>query len=288
MKLKQSLKNAVRPVLLLSLALIVTAFLYGCRGPIEPTYKEEDIPSLVKQICQNEYHLEVITKRTPTTLWIYAPLAKILDKDYGQKGEKIFDEEIMNKLRNILNTMGRVLISSDKAPEFFALLASDINLGLDYTIIGNTLDMKKSYAGFIPWTEANRRYVLELKAAPQAIGDTTAKHLQAYDIRLADFLAEQIAQRIVVQFQEEGLKKYFKVNKSEGRFNNGTFIFEYSIEQIANFEKKIKILKEILNTVAYCLKTYEFHDFSSVEIKDLLSGDKLILNKEEVLRGSIL
>jgi hypothetical protein len=288
MRLRRYLKNLANHVPCLNL-LFISLFIFGCLSPIEPTYKEKDLPHLVKKICKDEYNLDVITERAPTTLWIYAPLSKILHKDYlTKKEDKIFDEEMLDKLRNILNTMGRVLVSSDHTPEFFALLASDINLGIDYTIVGCVLDIKKSYAGFIPWPEANRRYVIKLKIAPEAIQDTTASHLKAYDIKLPDFLAEQIAQRIAVQFQEEGLKEYFKPEKSEGRFSNDRFIFEYSIKEIAKPDKKISILKEILGIISYCIKTYEFKDFSYVEIRDSLSGDKLILNKDEILKGSML
>ena len=136
--------NSVKAALLL-----FSFFLYlnlsGCQNSLEPTFKEEDIPELVKQILKDEYKLDVITERTETTLWIYVPLPKILDKDYGVKEGKFFDEEMTDKLRNILSTVGRVVLSSNKAPEFFALWASDINIGLDYIIIGNVLDIKKSY-----------------------------------------------------------------------------------------------------------------------------------------------
>ena len=287
MRLKASLKNSANPGLLLKLSIFIILSLSGCINNLEPTYKEQDIPSVIKKICKEDYNLEVITIRMPTTLWIYAPLPKILHQDSGIKEDEIFDEEITDKLRNILNTIGRVIISSDNAPEFFALVASDINLGLDYTIIGNVLDMRKSYAGFTPWTETNRRYVIRFALAPDAINDKNGTHLKSSDIRLADFLAEQIAQRIAVQFQEEGFKKYFKVGKTEGRFIDRNFIFEYSIEQIAQPEKKINILKEILNTITYCIKTYEFRDFSRVVITDLITADKLILNQQEIWSRAI-
>lgn len=261
-------------------------FLSGCQGKIEPTYKEKDIPSIVKKICKDEYGLDVTTQRTHNTLWIYAAVDKILHKDYGVKKDKIFDEELMDKLRNILNTVGRVLISSDNTPDFFALVASDVKIGLDYTIIGNVLDIKKSYAGFIPWTEANRRYVLKFQIAPSAIEDYGGWHLKAYDIKLPDFLAEQIAQRIGLPFQEENLKDYFRVEKSEGKFTQRVFTFEYAIKQIAPPEKEIDIEKTVLSTIAYCLKTYEFKDFSGVIVKNLISGDTLELNQAAILTKS--
>ncbi|MFH0913496.1 MAG: hypothetical protein V1884_04370 [Candidatus Omnitrophota bacterium] len=281
MRLKLSLRNTVRLALLFNLLIYVN--LTGCKvRPIEPTYKEEELVSQVKQICKDEYGLDVITGRTPTTLWVYAPLSKILHQDYGKKDDKVFDEEILEKLRNILTTIGRVLISSNHTPEFFGLVASDINIGLDYAIFANTLDIKKSYAGFIPFTEMQKRYIIKFGASPAAIGDTTGKHVQIYDVTLGNFLAQQIAQRISGQFQAEGFNKYFKVEKSDGLFNNNAFIFAYSIKEILNPEKNVNVMKEILRTITYCIKTYEFRGFSNLEITDLVTQDKLVLSKEEL------
>jgi len=278
MRLKLSLKNLIKAALLFNLLIFLISF-SGCQNELESTYKEKDIPFIVKKICKEEYGLEVTTQRMPTTLWIYAPLKQILDKEYGIKEGKLFDPEMLDKLRNILTTIGRVLISSDNTPDFFALTASDINLGVDYTIIGNTLDIKKSYANFIPWTEANRRYVIRLALEPKAIGDSTGEHLTAYDVQLPDFLAEQMAQRIAAKFQEEEWKKYFKVDKAQGKFANNGFSIEYSISQGGLPDKKIDIKTEILNIIAYCIKTYEFKDFAQVELTDLTKQDKLILGR---------
>jgi len=280
MKLKPSLKNSTRLALLFNLLVCIT--LTGCQKPIEPSFKEKDIPQLVKKICKEEYNLDVTTIRTPTTLWVYAPMNKMLDKEFGIKEDKLFDEEMTDKLRNIFITIGRVLVSSDKTPEFFALSVSDIKIGLDYTIIGSVLDIKKSYAEFIPLAEANRRYVVKLKAEPLAINDTTGSHLQAYDVKMPDFLSEQIAQRIGARFQNEELKKYFKVDASEGSFINNVFLFTYSIERIVKSDKEIDTKKEILDIITYCIKTYEFKDFSTIELNDAGKKEKTILNKAAI------
>ncbi|MDP3732857.1 MAG: hypothetical protein Q8R31_07560 [Candidatus Omnitrophota bacterium] len=273
--------NSVKSALLL-----FSFFLYinisGCQNSLEPTFKEKDIPYLVKQICKEEYKLDVITKRAETTLWIYLPLAKILHKDYGVKPDKILDEGMTDKLRNILSTVGRVVLSSNSAPEFFALWASDINIGLDYILIGNVLDIKKAYAESLPFTELNKRYVMKFNVNPQAIQDTIGRHLKFYNIRLQDFLTQQIIQRISIQFQEETLKKYFKAEKIDGIFNNDAFIMEYSIKPRGKPDKTIDVMQEILNTVTYCIKIYDFQDFSRVEINDLLTQDKIVLNKAEI------
>lgn len=282
MRLKLSLRNSARPALLFSLSIFIIILFFGCEAQIGSTYKERDIPYLVKKICKEEYRLDVTTIRTFNTLWIYAPVDKILHKDYGVKEDKFFDEELSEKLRNILITTGRVLLSSDNAPEFFGLLASDVKLGLDYTIIGNVLDIKKSYSGSIPWPEANRRYVMRFKLSPEAVDDLTGGHLRDFDVKFPDFLAEQIAQRISGQFHDESLKKYFKVEKSTGSFINNAFVFEYLIEQVAKTDKKIDIKEKALDIIAYCIRTYEFKDFSTVEINDALTQEKIILSRAAI------
>ena len=282
MRSKLFSRNLVKAALLLfSFSLYLN--LSGCQNSLEPTFKEEDIPYLVKQICKDEYKLDVITERTETTLWVYAPLAKILDKDYGIKEGKILDEEMTDKLRNILSTVGRVVLSSNKAPEFFALWSSDINIGLDYILIGNVLDIKKSYAGSLPFTELNKRYVMKFNINPEAVQDTVGRHLKLYNITLPDFLAQQMIQRISADFQGEDLRKYFKVEKIDGIFNNDAFILEYSIKPLAKPDKTIDVMKEILDTITYCIKIYEFQDFIRVEINDLVTQDKIVLNKAAIL-----
>jgi len=281
-KLKLYLKNLIKPAPLL-VSLLSLILLAGCSGEIKPTYKEKDIPEIIKKICKEEYGLDVSTQRIGSTLWIYAPMDKLLHKEYGIKEDKIFDDGMLDKLRNILTTVGRVLISSDNTPEFFALVYSDIKLGIDYTMIGSVLDIKKSSADFIPWNEANRRYVVKFKISPESINDTTGFHFIPYDITITEFLADQIAQRIGAQFQEEEIKDNFKVEKSEGKFSDGVFYISYSITQVSKPKHKINIRKEMLNTAAYCLKTYEFKNFTGVTLIDLVTQERVDYDRKEVL-----
>ena len=280
MRLKLSFKRPAKHAWFPSLACLL--IIAGCSTEITPTYREKDIPYQVKKICKEEYSLDVVTTRTSTTLWIYAPVDKILHAEYGTNEEKFFDDSISEKFRNILTTIGRVIVSADTTPEFYALIASDIKLGIDYIMIGSTLDLKKSYAGILPWPEANRRYVMDLKPSPESIGDTQGEHFTAYDITLPNFLAAQIAQRIGMRFRDVDCKDYFKVEKSEGGFLNGAFEFDYSITQLSIPPKNIDIdiEREAFAIVAYCLRTYEFTQFSEVRFNNLTTGNKVVLNQK--------
>ncbi|MBU1090309.1 MAG: hypothetical protein KKC42_00505 [Candidatus Omnitrophica bacterium] len=208
---------------------------------------------------------------------------RLLDKDYGIVEGKVFDEEISHELSNILSSVGRVLLSSENNLEFYVMVASDINTGLNYTIIGNVLDIKKSYAGAIHWTEINRRYVIGLTDDPTAIGDTTRENMQAYDIAFQDFLVTLIAQRISAKFRDENWKEYFQVEQSDGHFAENTLLFEYSIKQIKPADEEIDIKQEILKIISYCVDTYEFDSFDQVRLIDLVKQETVVLNRAAIL-----
>ncbi len=253
--------------------------LLGCQAEIKPTYKEEGIPFHIRKICKEEYGLDVVVTRAGDTLWIYAPLTKLFHEKFGIEKDKIFAEEVKEKLINILTTIGRVVLSADRAPEFFYLVFSDIELGIDYGLIGYVLDTKKFYAGFIPYTEADRRYVVKFSADPQAIGDKTGGHLKKYDIKFSDFLADQIVQRIGVRFQSENWKDSFKVDAVEGGYTDGAFNFSYKIESTSLLKKPVNIEEEVIKIIAYCLRTYEFDDFSGVSLTNLSTGSQAMIGR---------
>jgi len=122
---------------------------------------------------------------------------------------------------------------------------------------------------------------------PEAVHDATGRHLRFYNVRMPDFLTQQIVQRISVRFQGENLKKYFKLEKIDGIFNNDTFILEYSLKPLALPQKPIDVLDEMLNTVAYCVKTYEFRNFSHLEITNLDTKSKIISSKADILARDV-
>jgi len=245
----------------------------GCfSSDFQPTYKETDISAHIQEICLREYKLDVLPIRRGNTLWVYVPQNQLLHAEFGTNPDKIFDEKMVEKARNILTIISRVLLSSDNAPEFFVLVLSDIKLGLDYSLTANFMDLKKSAAGGIPWNEANKRYVLGFEPNMMAIGDTQGSHLKIYDIKLPEFLGQQITQRVRMIFQEEPLKSYYILKEAGMSFQDNKFIFEYSITPLSQPKEKIDIAQEILAIITYCIKSYEFKDFSQVIIRDLKRG----------------
>ncbi|MCX5708747.1 MAG: hypothetical protein NTY14_07275 [Candidatus Omnitrophica bacterium] len=262
--------------------------LAGCfPDDIQPSYKEADIPVTIKKICREEFKLRVLPIRVGNTLWVYAPQPRLLHADFGKKPEKIFDEDLLDKARNILTSISRVLLSSDKAPDFFVLVLSDINIGLDYSLTANILDIKKSAAGMIPWNEANKRYVIGFEQSVDAKGDVRGEHLKVYDLKLAEFLSRLIVQRVRMFFQEEPIKKYFSLKDVNAGFRDKVFTFEYSTDKKLEPKENPDIPRAILNSIVYCFKTYEFKDFARVKIRNLQGGAIVVYESKDIQAISI-
>ncbi|MDD5253465.1 MAG: hypothetical protein PHW44_06190, partial [Candidatus Omnitrophica bacterium] len=86
----------------------------------------------------------------------------------------------------------------------------------------------------------------------QIIGDKEGRHLTYSDVTLEDFLAGQIQGRIRMKFQKPEV------------------------------EKNTDIDREIVKIVSLTLNTYAFKDFALVEMSNLDSGAKTILNQAAI------
>jgi hypothetical protein len=284
MRLTRYSKNSANPVLPLFSLLIV--FILGCSTQTEPTYKEKDIPAAIKQICKDEYNLNVTTQVVGKTLWVYAPVSRIIDKDYAITKDKIFDDEMSEKLRNIMTSIGRVLVSSDRSPEFYCLVVSDImERGIDYIIIADTLDIKKSYANFLPFTEMNKRYLVNLKETSGAMGDASGEHIKPFDISRKEFVAELIAQRIAGRFREDDLKNLYEVKSVKAQFTPEGLVVDADIgrnEMRLVIPENRYLTEESLKIIADVSRAYDFWDFQGVVINDTETKKSTLFSRAAV------
>jgi hypothetical protein len=285
MKLRLSLKSLARTGLKL---FIIACISCGCTASTKPSFLKEEAPQAILDICKNEYNLDVKTKLTGQTLWIYLPLKNLLSRpdkpekyterflieknnitlkdnrikaDYLIKPipdkeslqDMVIDKKAAESIFNILQVVRRVLFSidqsQDKAPLFFCIVAADIKNGFEIKEIFYYLDLKKISYGFISQTEYQHRIVQETNISPLIIGDTEGKHLDYTDITKEDFLAWQIQHRIRLKFQKPEVQRNADIDK------------------------------EILRIIAFTLEAYKYKNLLTLETDNLSSGNRSILNQ---------
>ncbi|MFA4842262.1 MAG: hypothetical protein WC658_00280 [Candidatus Omnitrophota bacterium] len=253
-------KNKTPPLILLSCCLLFS----GCFS-FEPTYSKEKIEEQIVTLCKTEYNIEPRVWLVGETVWIYMPFAHIITKDIQ------LDKDFLEKLNKVMMGSSRVLLSMKPRPQFMAMVASDIKeYGLDYIMLTWIPDIVKYQMEFISRDEFSRRTVVKAKENILAINDSAGEHIEKTDIKMGDFLAEQIAQRIRAKFQDLKLKDYFSVERVSCEFKDYDFKLSYDIKKTKPLKNgEIDIQKEILKLIAYVIKEYEFKDFLVAQLQDL-------------------
>ena len=143
----------------------------GCKA----SYPEEKVASAIKEICLKEYKIEdVEVKFAGKTVGVFLPLRKLFAMDVRQELlsgnianlESLFEPEpeAMEQLENVLFTISRVLLSSDREIDFYVLQATDIeSTGLQLVLMGYVPDVRRVRLWDISRTEYRKRVLHELK-----------------------------------------------------------------------------------------------------------------------------
>lgn len=287
---KQSSKSLAKSGQFLNI-LLFGLILSSCTYSTSPTFSKEDIANATQDICKNEYKIDVRAKLVGQTLWVYLPLSELFSKadkpektterfqikqnavnigndlvktDYlinsteeksGQQEYK-FNKEASEKMNNVLQAVFRVILSMERHKkrevQFFCLIAADIKNGVIVQQLSYVLDLKKFLYRFISLTEYQHRSPQDIFSSTEIIGDKEGMNIAYKDISLEDFIGQQIQYRIRLDFQ-----------KPEAA-------------------KGVNIDKEIIKIVVHTLKIYDFKDFSSAEITNLATNNKVVLNQAAI------
>lgn len=271
--------------------LFITCLIAGCASSITPTYTKEEITTAIQDIVKSEYKLDVKTKLVGETLWIYLPVEDLIVK--SDKPEKYierftieqnksefkddslkleylikmvpekemyqeykYNKDVLAKTNHIWTVLRRVIFSMERSkkdePKFYYLITADIKNGFEIKELSYYLDLKKVSYEFISFGEYQHRSIQDVNIAPEIVGDKEGIHINYKDVSLEDFILDQIKHRIKLKFQKPEV------------------------------DKNADIDKEIIKVIVYTIKTYGFRDFSEVELNNLLTQNKIILNQAAV------
>lgn len=294
-KSKLSLKNLVKCGLLLNICLIIACLILGCSSSTKPTYLKENITEAIQNICKKEYKIDVKAKLVGQTLWLYMPVEDLFtalgkndkpekyverftienNKDEFQNGtlalqyniKRVIPEQekheefktnkaVFEKMNDVLMVLRRVILSMDRSkasePKFYCLVVGDIKNGFELRQTIYYSDLRKVSYGLIAIGEYQHRAIQDLNVVPEVIKDKDGLYLNYKDITLAEFIRGQIQHRIKLKF-----------NKPE-------------------VDKNVDIDKEIIKIAIHTIKIYDFKDFGAVEFNNLLTNNKITLNRQAI------
>jgi hypothetical protein len=177
------------------------------------------------------------------------PQSVVLSKDAARKGQYIW-QVMVRMLMSMKASKGGSL-------QFFSVVIADIKNGFVIRDIYYCPDIKKAAYNLLSQTEFQHRTVQDMAVAPEVIGDKSGVTVNYIDISMGQFITWQILNRIRMKFQKPEV------------------------------EKNADIDKEVEKIVAYTLKIYDFKDFNEVELNNMLTSKKWVLNRAAILAKPI-
>ncbi|HQB94358.1 MAG TPA: hypothetical protein PK997_04015, partial [Candidatus Omnitrophota bacterium] len=162
----------ISPVASLSLFLFTVLFLAGCTPA---SYRAEKVKEEIASIAEKEYGIRQCDVRiNGTTLGVFLPLDQLFAMDFkeailsGQVTdmEQLFQptEKAIDRIEDMLFSMSRVMLSTDKKIDFYYLQAADTEkTGMEMMFLGASDDVKKVRFWDIPRSEYRKRMIHEIQ-----------------------------------------------------------------------------------------------------------------------------
>lgn len=297
---------------------LLPAILTGCTA----TYPQEKVKESIIRICKEEYKSDVKVETVGGTMVIYLPLTDLMDFSLA------LTKTASEKINDVIFSAARVALSTDAKINFYCVIAHDTKMPeLQIIIIKNVDDVKRLFANDISRGEYMKRMLIDLRWSPQAKKEQVIKEIFSKmnldpkwqdqvmadffrseptslgdigywddkfyikDITMPEFLAEQIASRIRIEFRDrKDLKDNFLLKSAKGVYiskrSRRLFRFDVFAEKSAGpaagtIEDSDKVFETVLSVAAHVLHGYNFKDYEGIEIFDQKEGRSIEINPAE-------
>src|SRR3989338_8370493 len=154
------------------LTFLAAGVVSGCS---QNSYPSDKIEQALIEICKKEYGVENIkVKIRGSTIGVFLPLKKLFATDFKEailsgkvdNVENLFEpsQDAMDKVEDVLFTISRVILSTDRKLDFYVLQATDVeNTGLELILKGYVDDIKRVRVWDVSRDEYRKRVIHELK-----------------------------------------------------------------------------------------------------------------------------
>ena len=297
---------------------LVATILSGCG----PTYPKEKFSESIVRLCKKEYKLDVKVCTVGKTVAIYVPLQELWDMTFS------LTKRAGEEMNDVILSASRVVLSTDADCNFYVIIAHDTRIPeIQIIIVKSVNDVKRFMLNDISRGEFSKRMLIDKRINPQAkkehdvkevfekmgldkkwqdavmndffraqpagLGDIGYWNDRFYvkDILLPEFLAEQIAGRIRMEFfEDKALAEKAVIKSSKGSYLSGPggHYFQISISADPKLISQISGTSEVVNLIfekslevaAHVLHGYQFGDYSYIQIIDETSGKSLKATKD--------
>jgi len=176
-----------------------------------------------------------------------------IKSDLSNEGIKNEGTDYFNKLYNNLFTAITETLLDPKIPISFVVMSiTDIKKGLEARYTFYLEDYRMASVEGIPYDEFSKRVLQESKGSTDYIGDEIGQHLEYNDIKMPDFLAKQMVNRIRFKFTQ------------------------------SDFPPQENYEEAIIGVISDTTRYYHFRDFKEVRTNDIRTKRKMIFSPKQL------
>jgi hypothetical protein len=181
---------------------------------------------------------------------------KSSDENYGFSSS--YTDSYLKMQNNLFTALSEAFFGikakkNEVTPEFAVIVIADIKKGIEARITFYLRDFERFMVGDLPYDEYMKRFLPETKGSESFIGDETGTHLEYTEVKMPDFLARQITNRINFKFQHSDFPPDMK------SFDN-----------------------TLVGIVSDTLRYYEFKDYKELSLNNLRADKKYIFTPAQV------
>jgi len=288
----------------------------GCTA----TYPADAVEQSIIRLCQQEYKIDVKVATVGQTIAIYLPLTNLLDFTFT------VTPEASDRINNVLLCATRVVISTNAQFNFYCVIAHDTRLPeIQIVIIKSVDDVKRFLLSDVSRSEYSKRMLIDLRLSPQAKKEKVIKDIFERmnldkewqeellndffrtepaalgeigywndrffikDITISEFIAEQIASRVKIEFKDiPELSEAFLVKSSDGKYMSDQGERFFTLEVLAVNRKFDEIDRDVSSDVfkmgllvaANVVHAYKFEDFNYIDIVNVRDYKHLKVSRE--------
>ncbi len=248
----------------------------GC-GP-KYTYPANSVPKSIEDINRKEFKIESSARVVGKTVGAVIYFDSLLDA----KGQ--ISKEVHEAMGKVMQSVTRVALSTDLSLDFCTVVIRDRQHENELEITRYLDDTKRAETDAIGIEESINRTIFGQGKYKKETEGSAGFVLK--EVKLENFLTEQIVQRIRFNFSKDAIPEELPRNTIlvDGLFDSapGKRSFRFSMISIkaGDPKKNIASIFDIINTV---LKGYSFQEFDKIEIQDYLNRKKLVVDRQTLL-----
>lgn len=261
-------------------SLFVVAFALASCGP-KYSYPAAEVPQSIERICKEEYKLDVKARVSGKTAGALFVLDSLLDEKEQQISKDVYEQ--MSKVMMVIT---RVALSSDLPLDFCKVVIRDRARTGELIVVRSIDDARRAQAEAIGIEESMNRTLFS-QEKPQG-GEDGLEDFVLKEVKLEDFLADQIAQRLRFEVMK-GAQAEIAASSGQplvlvdGSFDTayGKRTFRFSILSL-KADRSYDLMQKVLKTATGVLRGYKFTAYDDLEIQDYLNRRRLVVERDVV------